>query len=289
MKICRFGPPGRERPGLVDGAGTVRDLTGIVADIDAAVLSPAGLALLGKLDPAALPPVPHDVRLGVPLTGTSKIVAVGLNYADHAKEAGLPVPTEVITFMKSVSSLSGPYDDVVLPQGSTHTDWEVELGVVIGKEMAYVEEADALSHVAGYIVANDVSERFDQKERGSQWSKGKGHDTFCPVGPWLVTGDEVPDPQDLSMWLEVNGDRMQDGSTRTMVFTVAEALSYISRFVTLLPGDLVITGTPPGVGEGQKPEKIFLKDGDVMRLGIEGLGEQRQKVVSWRPRGERGA
>ncbi|MBB4659572.1 fumarylacetoacetate hydrolase family protein [Parvularcula dongshanensis] len=289
MKLCRFGPPGREKPGLVDGAGTVRDLTGIVADIDPAVLSPAGLSQLSNLDPAALPPAPDGVRLGVPFMGTSKIVAVGLNYADHAKEAGLPVPEEVITFMKAVSSLSGPFDDVVLPKDSAHADWEVELGVVIGREMSYVDEADALDHVAGYVVANDVSERFDQKERGSQWSKGKGHDTFCPTGPWLVTKDEVPDPQDLSMWLELNGDRMQDGSTRTMIFSVAESLAYISRFVTLMPGDLVITGTPPGVGEGQKPDKIFLKEGDVMRLGIEGLGEQQQRVASWRPRNERGA
>ncbi len=287
MKLCRFGPRGREKPGLVDATGTVRDLTGILADVGPEALSPAGLSQLAGIDPASLPAVPDGVRLGIPFTGTSKIVAVGLNYEDHAKEAGLPVPTEVITFMKAVSSLNGPNDDIVLPKGSEHSDWEVELGVVIGKEASYVEEADALDHVAGYVVANDVSERFDQKQRGTQWSKGKGHDTFCPLGPWLVTRDEVPDPQDLDMWLDVNGRRMQTGNTGTMVFGVAEALSYISRYVTLMPGDLIITGTPPGVGEGQKPDPVYLKAADVIRLGIEGLGQQEQAVTSWRPRAER--
>ncbi|UIJ45231.1 fumarylacetoacetate hydrolase family protein [Sphingomonas cannabina] len=276
MKFCRYGAKGAEKPGLIDADGRIRDLSGKVSDITVDAL--AGLA---GVDPASLPLVEGEPRYGVPVTGISKIVAIGLNYADHAHESGLPIPTEPVMFMKALSSLSGPNDDVVLPKDSTHSDWEVELGVVIGKTCRYVEEADALGHVAGYVLANDVSERFNQKERGSQWSKGKGHDTFCPVGPWLVTPDEVGDPQNLAMSLDVNGERMQTGNTKTMIFNVAEIISYVSRYVTLLPGDLIITGTPPGVGEGKKPEKIFLKPGDEMALTIEKLGQQRQKVVAF--------
>ncbi|MGK6319533.1 fumarylacetoacetate hydrolase family protein [Sphingomonas sp. DT-204] len=276
MKFCRYGAKGAEKPGLIDADGRIRDLSGKVSDITADAV--AGLA---GVDPASLPLVEGQPRYGVPVAGISKIVAIGLNYADHAHESGLPIPTEPIMFMKALSSLTGPNDDVVLPKDSTHSDWEVELGVVIGKTCRYVEEADALNHVAGYVLANDVSERFNQKERGSQWSKGKGHDTFCPVGPWLVTPDEVGDPQNLAMSLDVNGERMQTGNTKTMIFTVAEIISYVSRYVTLLPGDLIITGTPPGVGEGKKPEKIFLKAGDEMALTIEKLGQQRQKVVAF--------
>lgn len=281
MKLCRYGPPGKEKPGLVDDNGRIRDLSGHVDDITPGVLSPRMLIHLSELAPDQLPLVDRDVRYGVPVNGIPKIVAVGLNFADHAHEAGLPVPTEPITFMKAVSSLNGPNDDVMLPQESTHSDWEVELGVIIGQRASYVPESDALSHVAGYVLANDISERFNQKERGSQWSKGKGHDTFCPVGPWLVTADEIPDPQELDMFLDLNGERKQTGNTRTMIFTVAQALAYISRFMTLMPGDLVITGTPPGVGEGQKPAPRYLRDGDVMELGIDHLGTQRQNVVSW--------
>jgi 2,4-diketo-3-deoxy-L-fuconate hydrolase len=225
--------------------------------------------------------VEGDVRYGVPVAGIGKIVAIGLNYRDHAIESNLPIPSEPVMFSKAVSSLTGPNDFVMLPEGSTHSDWEVELGFIVGKTARYVSEADALSHVAGYVLANDVSERFNQKERGSQWSKGKGHDTFCPVGPWLVTPEDIADPMDLDMHLDVNGVRMQTGNTRTMIFNLAEIISYASRYVTLEPGDLVITGTPPGVGEGKKPEKIFLKAGDVMELSIAGLGTQRQEVVAF--------
>lgn len=281
MKFCRFGERGQERPGLIDAEGRVRDLSGHVAE-----LTIEALAGLGAIDPASLPLVEDDVRLGVPLKGIGKIVAIGLNYADHAKESNLPIPTEPVMFMKALSSLTGPNDEVVLPRGSTHSDWEVELAVVIGKTARYVEKADALSHVAGYAVANDVSERFNQKQRGSQWSKGKGHDTFCPLGPWLVTADEIADPQDLDMFLDVNGTRMQTGNTRTMIFDVAEIIAYVSAYITLYPGDVLITGTPPGVGEGKKPEAIFLKPGDTMRLGIAGLGEQQQNVVEWRHLGD---
>lgn len=281
MKFCRFGERGQERPGLIDAEGRVRDLSGHVTE-----LTIEALAGLGAIDPASLPLVEDDVRLGVPLKGIGKIVAIGLNYADHAKESNLPIPTEPVMFMKALSSLTGPNDEVVLPRGSTHSDWEVELAVVIGKTARYVEKADALSHVAGYAVANDVSERFNQKQRGSQWSKGKGHDTFCPLGPWLVTADEIADPQDLDMFLDVNGTRMQTGNTRTMIFDVAEIIAYVSAYITLYPGDVLITGTPPGVGEGKKPEAIFLKPGDTMRLGIAGLGEQQQNVVEWRHLGD---
>lgn len=281
MKFCRFGERGQERPGLIDADGAIRDLSGHVADLTVEAL--AGLA---GIDPASLPLVDAGVRLGVPVKGIGKIVAIGLNYEDHAIESNLPIPTEPVMFMKALSSLTGPNDEVMLPRGSTHGDWEVELAVVIGKTARYVEKADALSHVAGYAVANDVSERFNQKQRGSQWSKGKGHDSFCPLGPWLVTADEIADPQDLDMFLDVNGARMQTGNTRTMIFDVAEIISYVSEYITLYPGDVLITGTPPGVGEGKKPEAIFLKAGDTMRLGIAGLGEQQQQVVAWRHLGD---
>jgi 2,4-diketo-3-deoxy-L-fuconate hydrolase len=276
MKLCRFGPKAAEKPGLVDTEGRIRDLSGVVSDITVDTI--AGLK---TLDSAALPLVAGEPRYGVPVSGVGKIVAIGLNYRDHAIESGLPIPTEPMMFMKAVTSLNGPDDDVILPDGATHGDWEVELGVVIGRTCRYVAEADALDHVAGYVLANDVSERFNQRERGSQWSKGKGHDTFCPVGPWLVTPDEIADPQSLAMALDVNGERMQTGNTRTMIFTVAELIAYVSRFVTLLPGDLLITGTPPGVGDGRKPDKIFLKPGDVMELAIDGLGTQRQQVFAF--------
>jgi len=280
MKFCRFGPRGAEKPGLIDSEGRVRDLSGVIADV-----TPAAIAGL-SLDPASLPLAEDDQRFGVPVAGIGKIVAIGLNYVDHAIESNLPIPTEPVMFMKALSSLTGPKDEVMLPQDATHGDWEVELGVVIGKTARYVSEENALAHVAGYCVANDVSERFNQKSRGTQWSKGKGHDTFCPVGPWLVTPDEVADCQDLDMFLDLNGERMQTGNTRTMIFPVAALIAYVSRFVTLYPGDLMITGTPPGVGEGKKPDAIYLKAGDTMRLGIAGLGEQEQQVVAWRDLGD---
>ncbi|WP_121115730.1 fumarylacetoacetate hydrolase family protein [Croceibacterium ferulae] len=278
MKLCRYGPTGAEKPGLIDADGALRDLSGTVSDITVDVLDQ-----LAGIDPASLPLVEGSPRMGVPFAGATKIVAIGLNYRDHAIESNLPIPTEPMMFMKALSSLSGPYDDVMLPKGSTHGDWEVELGVVIGKTCRYVPEAEALDAVAGFVLVNDVSERFNQKERGSQWSKGKGHDTFCPTGPWLVTSDEVGDCQELDMSLDVNGQRMQTGNTRTMIFNVAELISYASEYVTLMPGDLLITGTPPGVGEGKKPDKIFLKDGDVMELAIAKLGTQRQQVVAFDP------
>jgi len=276
MKLCRYGAKGAEKPGLIDADGRIRDLSAHVADITVGTI-----AAVAAIDPATLPVVEGEPRYGVPVKGIGKIVAIGLNYRDHAIESNLPIPSEPVMFAKAVSSLTGPNDFVMLPEGSTHSDWEVELGFIVGKTARYVSEADALSHVAGYVLANDVSERFNQKERGSQWSKGKGHDTFCPVGPWLVTPDEIADPMDLDMHLDVNGVRMQTGNTRTMIFNLAEIISYASRYVTLEPGDLVITGTPPGVGEGKKPEKIFLKAGDVMELAIAGLGSQRQDVVAF--------
>lgn len=281
MKFCRYGPRGQEKPGLVDAQGTIRDLSGKIDD-----LTVEAIASLGAIDAEALPAVQGEVRYGVPVKGIGKIVAIGLNYEDHAIESNLPIPTEPVMFMKALSSLTGPNDEVMIPKDSTHSDWEVELGVVIGKTARYVDEADALSYVAGYTVANDVSERFNQKQRGSQWSKGKGHDTFCPVGPWLVTPDEVGDPQDLDMFLDVNGQRMQTGNTRTMIFDVKQIIAYVSQYITLYPGDLLITGTPPGVGEGKKPDAIFLKAGDTMRLGIAKLGEQQQQVVAWRNLGD---
>lgn len=280
MKFCRYGPRGQEKPGLIDADGQLRALSSEIADVTVEAI--AGLAP----DPTSLPLVKGEPRLGVPVAGIGKIVAIGLNYEDHAIESNLPIPTEPVMFIKAVSSLTGPNDEVMLPRDSEHSDWEVELAVIIGKTARYVDEADALDHVAGYSIANDVSERFNQKQRGSQWSKGKGHDTFCPLGPWLVTPDEVSDPQNLDMFLDLNEERMQTGNTRTMIFGVAEIISYVSRYITLYPGDLLITGTPPGVGEGKKPEAVYLKAGDAMRLGISGLGEQRQTVAPWRHLGE---
>ncbi|WP_244786452.1 fumarylacetoacetate hydrolase family protein [Cupriavidus pauculus] len=279
MKLVRVGMPGAERPGLVDGDGRVRDLSGLIGNIGPAQLAPAELARLATIDPASLPVV-EGQRHGVPWTGIGKIIAIGLNYADHAAEAGMPLPAEPIVFLKANTSLNGPNDAVMLPFESNKSDWEVELGVVIGTTARNVSKAQALEHVAGYCVVNDVSEREFQLERGGTWDKGKGCDTFCPVGPWLVTRDEVPDAQKLGMWLDVNGERMQKGSTATMVFDVATVVSYVSRFMTLEPGDLIATGTPPGVGMGFKPPR-YLKAGDVMRLGIEGLGEQSQTVVAY--------
>ncbi|MBW8814009.1 MAG: fumarylacetoacetate hydrolase family protein [Caulobacterales bacterium] len=281
MKLLRYGPPGQERPGLLGEDGQIRDLSGVIADLGPAELSREGLERLKALDPASLPVVAGAPRLGVPVAGTRKFLAIGLNYADHAAESGMPIPAEPIFFTKAVSSLQGPDDPVMIPRGSQKTDWEVELGVVIGERASYVTEAEALDHVAGYCVVHDVSERDFQLNRGGTWDKGKGCDTFGPTGPWLVTPDEVGDPQDLSMWLEVNGRRVQDGSTRTMIFGVATLVSYLSEFVTLEPGDIICTGTPPGVGMGQKPEPWFLKAGDVVTLGIEKLGAQRQDVVAW--------
>jgi len=281
MKLCRFGQRGQEKPGIVDADGAIRDLSGVVADITIETL-PKALAA----DPASLPLVEGQPRYGVPVKGIGKIVAIGLNYEDHAIESNLPIPTEPVMFMKALSSLNGPNDEVMLPRGATHGDWEVELGVIIGQTCRYVSEEEALSKVAGYVLVNDVSERFNQKNRGTQWSKGKGHDTFCPVGPWLVTPDEIGDPQNLGMYLDVNGERMQTGNSKTMIFTIAQLISYVSEYVTLQPGDLMITGTPPGVGEGKKPEAIFLKAGDVMELSIDKLGTQRQQVVAWRHLGD---
>jgi 2-keto-4-pentenoate hydratase/2-oxohepta-3-ene-1,7-dioic acid hydratase in catechol pathway len=282
MKLLRYGPKGQEKPGLLDAEGNIRDLSGHVADITPADVTLDALARLKAIDPASLPVVEGSPRYGVPVNGIGKFIAIGLNYADHAREAGLEPPPEPIFFTKAISCLTGPDDEVMIPRGSQKTDWEVELGVIIGKTCRYVEQADALDHVAGYVLVNDVSERAFQKELGSQWDKGKGCDTFGPTGPWLVTTDEVGDPQQLDMFLDVNGKRMQTGNTSTMIFPVAECIAYVSRFITLYPGDLLITGTPPGVGEGQKPEKIFLKEGDEMHLGVSKLGEQRQKVVAWR-------
>jgi len=282
MKLLRYGPAGQERPGLLDGEGRIRGLSDHVPDIDPDSLTPAGLAALARLDPQSLPLVNGSPRLGVPVGRVGKFIAIGLNYADHAEESNLPIPKEPVVFTKATSSLTGPNDTVMLPKDSAKSDWEVELGIVIGQRASYVEEAKALAHVAGYCIVNDVSEREYQIERGGTWDKGKGCDTFGPVGPWLVTTHEVPDPQGLGMWLDVNGERMQTGNTKTMIFGVAEIVSYLSRFMTLLPGDIVTTGTPPGVGMGKKPQPVFLKPGDVMALGIDGLGEQRQDVVSWR-------
>jgi 2-keto-4-pentenoate hydratase/2-oxohepta-3-ene-1,7-dioic acid hydratase in catechol pathway len=278
----RHGPKGHEKPALLHTDGTVRDLSGVIVDITAQTLTPAGLAALAKLDANNLPVV-AQARHAVPWTGMGKFVAIGLNYADHAAEANLPVPKEPVVFTKTVSCAVGCNDPVVLPQGSVKADWEVELGVVIGSRCRYVSEADALKHVAGYCTINDVSEREYQIERGGTWDKGKGCDTFGPIGPWLVTADEVGDPQNLSMWLDVNGERQQTGSTRTMIFGVAHIVSYLSRFMTLEPGDVITTGTPPGVGMGKKPEPRYLKPGDVMSLGIERLGNQQQTVYAWDP------
>ncbi|MEK8047964.1 fumarylacetoacetate hydrolase family protein [Ideonella margarita] len=283
MKLLRHGPKGHERPALLDADGQLRDLGALLPDIGPHTLSPAGLAALRALDVSQLPVIQQPGRLGVPWSGCGKFICVGLNYADHAAEAGMPLPTEPILFTKHLSCMVGANDPVVLPQGAQKGDWEVELGVVMGSTARYVSEADALDHVAGYCVVNDVSERSYQLERGGTWDKGKGCDTFGPVGPWLVTADEVPQPQSLGLWLDLNGQLMQTGSTQTMVFGVAQLVSYISRFTTLYPGDLIATGTPPGVGMGIKPAPVFLKPGDVMKLGITGLGQQRQCVHAWDP------
>lgn len=281
MKLLRYGPVGAEKPAIVAQDGTVRDLSGVIADFNGEVLSDAGLARLAAIELATLPQVSVD-RIGACVPRPGKFICVGLNYADHAKETGKAPPEEPILFMKATSAVVGPNDDVEIPRGSTKADWEVELGVVIGTRAKYVSEADALNHVAGYCVVNDVSERAFQSERGGQWTKGKSHDTFGPTGPWLVTRDEVSDPQNLALWLDVDGVRRQTGNTNTMIFGVAHLVSYISQFMTLEPGDVIATGTPPGVGMGIKPEPVFLKPGEVMTLGIEGLGEQRQQTVEAR-------
>lgn len=280
MKLIRHGAPGREQPGLVDADGQLRDLSGVTPHLDLPSLGLAGLARLRHVKPETLPRIAGRPRLGVPYTGISKFVAIGLNYVDHAAEAGMRVPTEPIVFMKATTCITGPDDPIELPPGSLKTDWEVELGVVIGKTAKRVAEADALAHVAGYCVVNDVSERAWQTERGGTWDKGKGFDSFGPIGPWLVTPDELPDPQALDLWLDVNGAPRQRGSTSKMVFTVAQLIAYVSQCMTLLPGDIVATGTPPGVGMGMKPVPQFLKVGDVVSLGIAGLGAQRQLVVA---------
>lgn len=279
MKLVRYGAIGQEKPGLLDRSGRIRDLTAVVKDINGEALSPAGLAKIAAVDPASLPLVDGNPRFGAPVTGINKFVAIGLNYADHAAESGLPIPSEPIVFIKANSSLCGPNDNTEKPRGSTKLDWEVELAIIIGTRAKYVSEADALKHVAGYAVCNDVSERFFQVERGGQWTKGKSHDTFGPLGPWIVTPDEIPDVHKLGMWLDVNGTRCQTGSTATMIFNVPKIISYVSEVMTLHPGDIITTGTPPGVGNGMKPPK-FLNVGDVVTLGIDGLGAQRQEVVA---------
>ena len=278
MKLCRYGKPGYEKPGVIDGEGRLRDLSKVIDNIGPNEISPRQLKTLSRLKADTLPLVNSSPRLGVPYVGIGKFVAIGLNYSDHAKEAGMPIPSEPIVFMKATTCISGPSDDVIQPRGSTKLDWEVELGVVIGSQAKYVSEAEALSYVAGYCVINDVSERAFQLEGTGQWVKGKSADTFGPIGPWLVTADEVPDPQGLDMWLEVDGKRYQNGSTKTMIFGVAFLVSFLSRFMSLQPGDIITTGTPPGVGMGQKPSPIYLRPGNRMVLGIAGLGEQHQTV-----------
>ena len=288
MKLVRYGQPGKEKPGLIDAAGKLRDLSGVVSDIGPEQLSDKVLAKLAKLKTDKLPLVKGKPRMGCPVAHVRKFIAIGLNYADHAAESNLPVPKEPIVFMKTTSSIQGPNDDVMLPKGSVKSDWEVELGIVIGKHASYVSQKEALDDVAGYCTINDVSEREYQIERGGTWDKGKGCDTFGPIGPWMVTKDEVPNVQNLQMFLDVNGKRMQTGTTKTMIFGVTKLVSYVSQFMTLEPGDIITTGTPPGVGMGVKkdgkPAPVFLKKGDVMHLGIEGLGEQTQKVVAFKRR-----
>lgn len=278
MKFCRYGDPGMEKPAIVDATGVMRDLSGHVPDLAGGVLDPQSLATLAALDPDSLPKVPEHVRLGPPVAGVGKFICIGLNFADHAAESGMEVPPEPVIFMKATSAIVGPNDDLVLPRGSEKTDWEVELGVVIGRTAKYVTEAEALNYVAGFCTIHDVSERSFQIDRAGQWTKGKSADTFGPVGPWLVTSDEVPDPQNVTMWLTVNGERMQDGSTRTMVYGVAYLIHYLSQFMSLRPGDIISTGTPPGVGMGLKPPR-YLKVGDKVELEVEGLGRQKQTVV----------
>jgi 2,4-diketo-3-deoxy-L-fuconate hydrolase len=280
MKLLRYGRVGKEKPGLIDRDGKLRDLSSIIPDLGPEQLSDKVLKKLARLNTAQLPLVRGNPRRAVPVAQVGKFIGIGLNYSDHAAEAGMPIPKEPIVFMKATSSLSGPEDPVMLPRGSKKTDWEVELGVVIGSVARSVSEKEALQYVAGYCIVNDVSEREYQLERGSQWDKGKGCDTFGPAGPWLVTKDEVPNPQRLELWLTLNGERVQSGNTRTMIFSVAKIVSYVSRFMTLMPGDIITTGTPPGVGMGMKPPR-FLKRGDEMALGISGLGEQRQRVVAY--------
>lgn len=278
MRLVRYGAAGLERPGIVDQAGGIRDISGIISDVAGAHLSAASLEQVRAAKLEDLPLIPEGVRLGACVGSVGKFICIGLNYSDHAAESGIPVPTEPIVFMKATSAICGPYDNVELPRGSRKSDWEVELGVVIGRKAKYVSKLDALSHVAGYCVINDLSERAFQLEGTGQWVKGKSADTFGPIGPWLVSADEVPDPQALQLWLEVDGHRYQDGSTQTMVFGVADLISYLSQFMSLHPGDIISTGTPPGVGLGQKPP-VYLRRGNVMRLGIDGLGEQRQQVI----------
>ena len=278
MKLVRYGEAGKEKPGILDAQGAIRDLSGVVKDIDAGAVSPEGLTKLRGVKVDSLPKVSGNPRLGPPIASVPKLICIGLNYADHAKEANQPIPAEPVVFMKAISAITGPNDEVRLPKGSKKGDWEVELAFVIGRKAQNVTEADALNHVAGYMICNDVSEREWQLEHGSQWSKGKSFDTFAPLGPWFVTADEIKDPQNLSMWLEVNGQRKQNGNTSTMIFGVKKLVSYLSYMCTLTPGDVVSTGTPPGVGMGIKPAPQFLKSGDEMRLGVDGLGEQKQKV-----------
>ena len=286
MKLLRFGPPGSEKPGLLDSSGVLRDLSAHVADLTPAALVPQQLARLAALDARQLPAVSGHPRIGVPVKGIGKFIAIGLNYSDHAAESNMPIPAEPVVFTKAISCLTGPNDEVMLPRDSLKSDWEVELGVIMGRTARHVSEAQALDYVAGYTVVNDVSERSWQLERGPQWDKGKGFDTFGPVGPWLVTADEVGDPQNLGLSLDVNGVRRQTGNTRTMIFTVRQLIAYLSRCITLYPGDLITTGTPPGVGMGIKPQPVFLRAGDTMRLRIDRLGEQQQQVVPWRDLGE---
>ena len=280
MRLLRYGPAGQEKPGLLDNTGTLRDLSGVVPDIADDVLLPESLERLRQIDPATLPKVTDAPRIGPCVGRVGKFICIGLNYSDHAAESGMAVPTEPIVFMKATSAISGPNDDIVIPRGSEKTDWEVELGVVIGRTARYVSEAEALDHVAGYCVVHDVSERAFQLEMGGQWVKGKSADTFGPIGPWLVTADEVPHWNQLDLWLEVDGKRYQNGSTSTMIFGVPYLVSYLSQFMSLQPGDIIATGTPPGVGMGQKPP-TYLKPGSVVRLGVEGLGEQQQRTVAW--------
>ena len=281
MKLVRYGSPGKEKPGLIDSAGQLRSLSAVLSDIAPEPLSDSALARLRRLPNDQLPRVRGTPRIGCPVSGIGKFIAIGLNYSDHAAEAGMAIPKEPIIFMKATSCIQGPNDPVMLPKGSVKGDWEVELGIVIGTRARYVSQKEALNFVAGYCLSNDVSEREFQLERGPQWDKGKGCDTFGPLGPWLVTRDEIPDPQKLALWLDLNGQRQQTGNTKTMIFGVAKLVSYVSQFMTLLPGDVIITGTPPGVGMGHKPP-LYLKKGDVMTLGIEGLGEQRQVVIPFR-------
>ena len=281
MKLLRVGAPGLEKPAILHSDGTYRDLSAIVPELRGLVLTPEGMARIRAVDPATLPVLSQDLRIGPCVDKVGKFICIGLNYADHAAETGAPIPAEPIIFMKATSAIIGPNDDVIIPKNAKKPDWEVELGIIIGKEARYIEEKDAFDHIAGYCVVNDVSERHFQTERGGQWDKGKGCDTFGPIGPWLVTTDEVPDPQNLSMWLEVDGHRYQNGSTKTMIFGVVQVVSYVSQFMLLQAGDVITTGTPPGVGAGMKPPK-FLKGGETVHLGIQGLGEQTQKVVPYK-------